>query len=348
MAPVIQVLKASSWADVTVLATAQHRHMLDQVLDCFSIRADVDFNLMKRDQSLSNLTSQLLEKSTQLFNELQPDAVLVHGDTTTAMTCSLAAFYGRIPVGHVEAGLRTGCMHNPFPEEFNRVSIARMATWHFSPTHDARDNLQREGVELGNIVVTGNTVIDALLSVSRQVTHFSEMAGGKSKKILVTCHRRENFGEPLERICAALKRLALEHLTYEVIYPVHPNPNVRNAVYSALSNVPNITLCEPLAYADFVSMMKKCDFVITDSGGIQEEAPALGKPVLVLRNETERPEALKLGAIRLVGTEEDMIFNAANQLITDELTYKSMVIGYSPYGDGQASQRIATYLKAKL
>jgi UDP-N-acetylglucosamine 2-epimerase (non-hydrolysing) len=348
MAPVIQALKASNWANVIVLATAQHREMLDQVLTCFSIQPDFDLDIMQVNQSLPDLTARLIEKSAKLFNKIEPDAVLVHGDTTTAMACALAAFYTRCPIGHVEAGLRTWNIESPFPEEFNRTSIARIANWHFAPTQQAYDNLVREGIDKKKVLVTGNTVVDALLITSTQLEAQEEAQLQPQPEILVTCHRRENMGNPLIQICNALRRIAQTFPYYQLTYPVHPNPNFSHAVHSQLSDVSNISLVAPLDYEQFVSAMRRCRFLITDSGGIQEEAPALGKPVLVLREETERPEALRLGAIKLVGTDSDAIFNAAATLITNEFEYHSMVLGYSPYGDGQASRRIAENLRMNL
>lgn len=348
MAPVVQMLKKSTWADVTVLATAQHREMLDQVLSYFSIKPDIDFDLMKANQSLSALTAQLLERSASVFSELKPDVVLVHGDTTTALACAVAAFYTDIRVAHVEAGLRTGNIRSPFPEEFNRISIGRVANWHYCPTEKASQNLIHEGIVDSDILVTGNTVIDALLTVAHQSRSPAERTHASPKEILITCHRRENLGVPLINICNALKRIAFAFPQVRLIYPVHPNPTVREVVYTHLSGIPNISLIEPLGYIQFIQAMQRCQFLITDSGGIQEEAPALCKPVLVLRQETERPEALGLGVVRLVGTDADVIYKAAHELLTDEAVYKSMIIGYSPYGDGKAAQRIEAHLRSAL
>lgn len=348
MAPVIRALKASTWAQITVLATAQHRQMLDQVLDCFSIVPDIDFNLMKANQSLSSLTAQLIARSSELFEELKPDAVLVHGDTTTAMACAMAAFYTNTPVAHVEAGLRTGNIRSPFPEEFNRICISHIARWHYCPTIEASQNLQKQGIEINQILVTGNTVIDALLMAAARSEGVTELQRDGVKEILVTCHRRENLGAPLQRVCEALKRIAIGFPQHRLTYPVHPNPQVKELVKSKLGGIANISLVEPMEYMDFVSAMKRCNFVITDSGGIQEEAPALGKPVLVLRTETERPEVIEHGMACLVGTEADVIFSTAQRLLTDEKFYQSMAVGHSPYGDGQASQRITEHLHSSL
>jgi UDP-N-acetylglucosamine 2-epimerase (non-hydrolysing) len=348
MAPVIFELRNSNWADVTVLATAQHREMLDQVLAFFSIVVDFDLNQMRPNQTLSSLNAQLLEKSAELFIKLNPDVVLVHGDTTTALACATAAFYTNVRIAHVEAGLRTGNLRSPFPEEFNRVSIARIADWHYCPTRASQKNLIAEGVQENNAQVTGNTVIDALLAVAKNTRNGKYNPCAQSLEILITCHRRENIGMPLLHICTAISKIASEFPQHRFIFPVHPNPNIRRIVYAELDELSNVVLTEPLNYVGFVEAMQRCHFVITDSGGIQEEAPALGKPVLVLRHETERPEALDMGVIRLVGTNPDSIYQASYQLLTDESIYKSMVAGYSPYGDGQASKRIAIHLRSVL
>lgn len=343
MAPVILALKKSGWADVRVLATAQHRDLLDQVNDFFGIKPDLDLNIMQPNQSLSTLSARLLTDVDKVLMTEHPDAVLVQGDTTTVMTVSLAAFYHKLPVGHVEAGLRTGDIYNPFPEEANRVITSRLAYWHFAPTLRAKQNLAREGVPTERIFITGNTVIDALQEGSRRIAK-SIRSTLRGKKVLITSHRRENFGEPLINICAAIRILAQNNKSVEFIYPVHPNPNVRNVVYDALSGIANVTLCQPLDYVTFLREMNSAYIILTDSGGVQEEAPALGKPVLVLRGETERPEAIELGVAKLIGTDADRIISEVQRLLDDDQAYREMAKGVSPYGDGLASSRIEKIL----
>ncbi len=352
MAPVILALKNEPWVDVRVLATAQHRHMLDQVMNFFGIDPDIDLNIMRPNQDLTTLTARLMLELDDVFLSEKPDAVLAQGDTTTVMTVALACFYHRIPFGHVEAGLRTWDMQNPFPEEMNRVIAGRLAQWHFAPTESSRQNLLREGIEDKDIVVTGNTVIDALLMTAVKDLHLDIELDDSSRLILVTSHRRENFGEPFRNICRALKTLADNNPDIQILYPVHPNPNVKDVAYEMLGTTTNIILCEPLDYAPFIAAMKKAYFIISDSGGVQEEAPALGKPVLVLRDETERPEAVDCGVVKLVGPNYERILLEAQILLDDEEAYKSMARGVSPYGDGKGSERIATvlrdYFKSKL
>lgn len=345
MAPVILALKSEPWVEVRVLATAQHRHMLDQVLSFFNIEPDIDLDIMRPNQALTTLTARLLLDLDDVLLSEQPDAVLSQGDTTTVMTVALACFYHRIPFGHIEAGLRTGDMQSPFPEEANRVITARLAHWHFAPTQSSRSNLLKEGVVDSEIIVTGNTVIDALLmTAAKELTIGIELDLAK-RLILVTSHRRENFGEPFREICRALRTLAEQNSDVQILYPVHPNPHVKNIAHEILGNCSNIYLCEPLEYAPFVAAMKAAYMIISDSGGVQEEAPALGKPVLVLRDETERPEAVQEGVVKLVGKNYDYILQIAQSLLSDPILYQSMARGVSPYGDGQAAYRILEVLK---
>jgi UDP-N-acetylglucosamine 2-epimerase (non-hydrolysing) len=348
MAPVILELRRRPWARVRVLATAQHREMLDQVLGVFAIEPDVDLDLMRPNQSLPDLTARLLTAIDGTLESEQPQAVLAQGDTTTVLAAALACFYRRIPFGHVEAGLRTGDMDYPFPEEMNRSVAGRLARLHFAPTASARDNLLREGIRDDAIHVTGNTVIDALLQVAaRDGSLPVEIPEGR-RLILVTAHRRENFGEPLRQICAALRALADANPDVHVLYPVHLNPNVSGVVRPALGGHPRITLCDPLDYVPFVAAMKRSTLILSDSGGVQEEAPALGKPVLVLRAETERPEAVAEGVVKLVGTDASVIVGEAQRLLDDPAAYRAMARGVSPYGDGRASARIADVLQRVL
>ncbi|MFZ2452451.1 MAG: UDP-N-acetylglucosamine 2-epimerase (non-hydrolyzing) [Methylovulum miyakonense] len=345
MAPVILGLKNEPWAEVRVLATAQHRQMLDQVLGFFGIRPDIDLDIMRPNQSLTTLTARLLlELDTVLATE-KPDVVLVQGDTTTVMTVALACFYHRIPIGHVEAGLRTWDMQNPFPEEANRVIAGKLARWHFAPTEGSRQNLLREGVADSDISVTGNTVIDALLMTAAKELDVGIGLDPTRRLVLITCHRRENFGGPFENICSALQTLAKQNPDVQFLYPVHPNPNVKDVAHRMLASQQNIVLCEPLDYAPFVAAMKLAYLIISDSGGVQEEAPALGKPVLVLREETERPEAVEMGVVKLVGTDCVRIVQEAQKLLDDKEAYQAMARGISPYGDGQAAGRVIGVLR---
>ncbi len=345
MAPVILELRRRENFRVTVLATAQHRQLLDQVLRLFGIVPDVDLNVMRPDQTLPELTARLITGLDETLGRLAPDIVLAQGDTTTVMAASMAAFYRRIPFGHVEAGLRTGDLFNPFPEEMNRVVAGRLARWHFAPTESSRENLLREGVRPESVHVTGNTVVDALLDVSsRPGLEIGVPLDATKRLILVTSHRRENFGEPFLRICRAVRRITEQRENVEVLYPVHPNPNVSEVARRELGGCPRITLCEPLDYSPFVAAMKRAHLIVSDSGGVQEEAPALGKPVLVLRAETERPEAVDAGVVKLVGTDEDLIVREALTLLDDPAAYAAMARGASPYGDGLAAGRIADIL----
>ena len=348
MAPVILELRRRPWARVRVLATAQHRHMLDQVLGVFGIEPDVDLDLMRPNQELADLTARMLTALDERLAEERPAAVLAQGDTTTVLATALACFYRRIPFGHVEAGLRTGNMEYPFPEEMNRTVAGRLARLHFAPTESARANLLREGTLAAAIHVTGNTVIDALLQVAAREAPLPEGVPAGRRLILVTAHRRENFGEPLRQICRAILTLAENNADVHVLYPVHLNPNVTGVVEPALGGHPRITLCAPLDYLPFVAAMKESTLILSDSGGVQEEAPALGKPVLVLRAETERPEAVAEGVVKLVGTDAGTIVAEAQRLLDDPEAYRAMAKGVSPYGDGHASERIADILQRAL
>lgn len=345
MAPVILTLKAEPWAEVKVLATAQHRHMLDQVLNFFGIEPDIDLDIMRPNQALTTLTARLLLDLDDVLGAEKPDVVLVQGDTTTVMTVALACFYHRIPIGHVEAGLRTWDLQNPFPEEANRVIAGKLARWHFAPTEGSRQNLLREGVPDSDIIVTGNTVIDALLMTAAKDLAIGIDLDADKRLVLITSHRRENFGEPFRSICRALRTLAERNQDVQFLYPVHPNPNVKNVAHETLGSCANIVLCEPLDYAPFIAAMKRAYLIISDSGGVQEEAPALGKPVLVLRDETERPEAVELGVVKLVGPNYDRIVSEAQRLLDDEGAYREMARGISPYGDGRGAERIVETLR---
>jgi len=344
MAPVILALKGCPDIDCQVLATAQHREMLDQVLQIFKIKPDIDLDIMRQNQTLTALTARLLFELDDVLLKEKPAAVLAQGDTTTVMTVAMACFYHKIPFGHVEAGLRTGDMANPFPEEMNRVVAGKLAQWHFAPTKGARQNLLEEGVADRNIYITGNTVIDALMSVKERDTQLPFELDINKRLILVTAHRRENFGEPFKKICRALLALAERNKDIQILYPVHPNPNVKDMAYDILDHHPRIILCEPLDYLFFVEAMKRSFIIVSDSGGVQEEAPALGKPVLVLRHETERPEAVEEGVVKLIGPVFDKIVNSVQHLLDNEDVYKKMACGVSPYGDGKAAGRISQVL----
>jgi UDP-N-acetylglucosamine 2-epimerase (non-hydrolysing) len=346
MAPIIQEFARQPWASCRVLATAQHRHLLDQVLALFQIRPHRDLNIMRPNQDLVGLTARLLTQIDEVLGEEAPDVVLAQGDTTTVFTVALASFYRRIPFGHVEAGLRTGDMQNPFPEEMNRVLAGRLARWHFAPTQSAKAHLLGEGVPDAAIQVTGNTVIDALLDVVDKAPAPPIDLEPNERLILVTAHRRENFGQPFQEICSAIRQLADEYADVRILYPVHPNPNVLQVARQLLSGHPRITLCEPLDYLPFVGAMRAASFILTDSGGVQEEAPALGKPVLVMRRETERPEAVDAGVVQLVGPDREPILQASRALLDDPACYAGMARGVSPYGDGKAAGRIVATLAA--
>jgi UDP-N-acetylglucosamine 2-epimerase (non-hydrolysing) len=349
MAPVVHALKNHPGLHPIVVVTAQHRHMLDQVLDIFNIAPDYDLDIMKPGQTLSEITSRILLGMPAIFAEAKPDLVLVHGDTSTTLATALAAFYARVPVGHVEAGLRTGNMQAPWPEEANRRLTAPLSRHHFAPTERSRDNLLAENIAADTIIVTGNTVIDALLEVNgriledavlkRQMVERFPFLDPSRRLLLVTGHRRENFGEGFERICRALATLAKRN-DIQIVYPVHLNPNVQEPVHRHLSALPNVHLIEPQEYVPFVYLMQQSFVILTDSGGVQEEAPSLGKPVLVMRDTTERPEAVHAGTVRLVGTDQERIVSEINRLLDDAAAYASMAEAHNPYGDGQASARI--------
>lgn len=349
MAPVVQVLANAPEIESRVIVTAQHRQMLDQVLGLFNIQPDYDLNLMQPNQTLAQLTAAIFTHLDPLLRDLQPDWMLVQGDTTTVMAAALLGYYQRIKVGHVEAGLRSGDRWQPFPEEVNRRVASVVADLHLAPTYHSRENLLREGVEDWRIVVTGNPVIDALNQIvrrpmpaeARQLLDQYQIGEGGKQLLLVTAHRRENFGEPLEAICHALKQLAMRyHKEIQIIYPVHLNPNVQQPVYRLLSDVPNIALLPPLEYLTMVHLLQAARLVLTDSGGIQEEATGLGKPTLVLRNTTERPEGVKAGVLKLVGWNPEKIVYEASQLLEDENAYQAMVSAENPFGDGHAAERI--------
>ncbi len=362
MAPLVKVFqKYPEDFETVVCVTAQHREMLDQVLNLFEIVPDYDLDIMKPGQNLYEVTSNILLGLQGVLEEAKPDIVLVHGDTTTTLATSLAAFYQQIAVGHVEAGLRTNNIYSPWPEEGNRQVTGRLATYHFAPTDASGANLLKENVDISNMIVTGNTVIDALLSVVSKIESDNDLATtlfenisqkgyayNKSKKlILVTGHRRENFGQGFLNICSALKELALKYPDVDIVYPVHLNPNVQKPVNEILSDVDNVFLIPPLDYEPFVYLMSRSYFILTDSGGIQEEAPSLGKPVLVMRDTTERPEALDAGTVKLVGTDTTKIIDECIALLEDNEAYLTMSKSHNPYGDGKACERIVTYLKGK-
>ena len=340
MAPVIRAFKAAPWADCRVLLTAQHRELVDAVLDFFGIVPDVDLDIMRPGQTLVDLTARLLGSVAETLARERPDMVLAQGDTTTVLATSLASFYQRVPFGHVEAGLRTGRLDAPFPEEANRVVAGHLSAVHFAPTPSARTNLLREGVDPASVHVTGNTVIDALLATARLDLPIGVDLDPTARVVLVTAHRRDSFGEPLRRVCRAVAELHRRYPDVQFLWPVHPNPSVGPVVEGMLGALPRVRLCEPLPYGAFVSALKRSFLVLTDSGGVQEEAPALAKPVLVLRTESERPEAVAAGVARLVGTDPRAIVAEADRLLNDPDAYRAMARGASPYGDGHASGRI--------
>ncbi|MEN6532120.1 MAG: UDP-N-acetylglucosamine 2-epimerase (non-hydrolyzing) [Bryobacteraceae bacterium] len=345
LCPLVVRLRSNSSLDVSVCVTAQHRHLLDQVLDAFGVRPDYDLGIMLPGQTLFQSTSRILAALEPVMAAAQPDLILVQGDTTSTLCGALAAFYARTPVGHVEAGLRTFDSSRPFPEEINRVLTGRLATLHFAATEGAAANLRAEGVPSSQIAVTGNTGIDAVLYVRDALANGRLPApewpqlDPSRKLIVVTAHRRESFGADFERICSALARLA-QRPDVQIVYPVHPNPNVREPVYRHLGKLPNVILSEPLDYVAFVDLMRRAEILLTDSGGIQEEGPSLGKPVLVMREKTERPEAVAAGTVRLVGADEDLIVNEATRLLDDPAAYARMSRVHNPYGDGRACERI--------
>ncbi|MXJ83796.1 non-hydrolyzing UDP-N-acetylglucosamine 2-epimerase [Klebsiella michiganensis] len=355
MAPLVHALAKDPHFEAKVCVTAQHREMLDQVLKLFSIVPEYDLNIMQPGQGLTEITCRILEGLKPVLESFKPDVVLVHGDTTTTMAASLAAFYQRIPVGHVEAGLRTGDLSSPWPEEGNRTLTGHLATYHFAPTETSRQNLLRENIADNRITVTGNTVIDALFWVRDRVLsdealhneltqRYPFLANGK-KMILVTGHRRESFGRGFEQICHALAEIAANNPDVQIVYPVHLNPNVSEPVKRILGHVENVMLIEPQDYLPFVWLMNRAWLILTDSGGIQEEAPSLGKPVLVMREMTERPEAVSAGTVCLVGTDSQRIVNEVTRLLQDESAYQAMSRAHNPYGDGHACHRILSALK---
>ncbi len=362
MAPVALALAADSNLESIVCITAQHRQMLDQVMRIFDLSAAIDLDLMRPGQDLYDITSRVLLGMRDVLKREKPDLVLVHGDTTTCFAAALAAFYQSIPVGHVEAGLRTGNLLAPFPEEANRSLVGRIAEMHFAPTERARDNLLAENIAPEKIIVTGNTVIDALLIARGKVKTLPSSAWHSSigstlcecieqrrgRLILITGHRRENFGQGFIDLCNAIRTLALAHPDWLLVYPVHLNPNVQQPVLDILSHLPNVHLIEPLEYLPFVWLMDQCDLILTDSGGIQEEGPALGKPVLVMREVTERPEALDAGTVRLVGTDKQRIIGAVELILNNEPEYRSMATARNPFGNGTAAEKILSALKDYL
>ena len=350
MAPLVRQLEKEPGLESVVCVTAQHREMLDQVLDLFELVPDFDLNVMKPDQSVSQISTNVLLGMEKVLQEVRPDLVLVHGDTTTTFASALAAFYQKVPVGHVEAGLRTYDKYSPYPEEMNRVLTGHIAEYHFAPTERNRQNLLAERISDVNIFVTGNTVIDALLTVAEKPYAFEdeELASidfYNKRIITVTCHRRENLGENMENIFSAIRDIAREFDDVEIVYPVHLNPRVRAAAEEMLGGTRGVRLINPLQYQPFVNLMARSYFIITDSGGMQEEAPALGKPVLVVRRETERPEAIEAGTVKLAGVERDTIYSMAKELLTDEDAYDIMAKAVNPYGDGKACRRIVDIVK---
>lgn len=359
MAPVIEAVLAADDLEALVVSTGQHREMLDPIIELFGIQVDWDLAVMQTNGSLASLTARLVTRIDAVLESARPDMALVHGDTTTAFVAALTCFYRQIPIGHVEAGLRTGSIWSPFPEEANRVLTSELVTLHFPPTQVGRMNLLSEGVPDSHITVTGNTVIDALYSeLERQRSRdiqdeIRSMLARKlplnrinGRYVLITGHRRENFGKGFEQICHALATLAKQHPRCQFIYPVHLNPEVQQVVYDRLGSFSNILLTDPLGYREFVALLRGCTLVLTDSGGVQEEAPALGKPVLVMRDVTERPEAIERGSAKLVGTDSTKIVNEVSRLLTDEVAYRQMASAVNPYGDGHAAARIIARVRA--
>lgn len=345
MAPVILSLRAAGLPCV-VVSTAQHRHLLDQVLTLFGITPDVDLDLMTPNQSLSTLTVRCLSALEKLVQEIRPSCIIAQGDTTTVFCAALTAFYQRIPFAHVEAGLRSGNLDSPFPEEWNRIAAGRLASLHFAPTEAARQTLLREGVDEKTVLLTGNTVIDAVEIAKHRVV--PDKHPDLDGYALVTLHRRENFGAPVQGIIETIRNLATRYPRFGFVWPVHPNPNVRPLVHEHLGNIPNIVLSEPKGYVEFLSALSGCDFALSDSGGVQEEAPSFRKPVLVLRTETERPEGIDAGVAMLVGIDPERIRAEAEILITDSAARARMQMSTSPYGDGNASQRIVTAIEQRF
>ena len=354
MAPLVLALKNDKRFESKLCVTAQHREMLDQVLELFEITPDHDLNIMKSGQTLPEITSKVIMELTPVLKSFKPDIVLVHGDTATTFAASLAAYYEKIQVGHIEAGLRTGDVYSPWPEEGNRKLTSVIAHLHFAPTKTSKQNLLQENIESDKIIVTGNTVVDALLEVidklekntELKLTHQTQFhfLNDKKRLVLITGHRRESFGDGFERICEAIAHLAMEHPSVEFVYPMHLNPKVREPVNRLLANFKNVFLIEPLDYLPFIYLMNRAYIVLTDSGGIQEEAPSLGKPVLVMRDTTERPEAVVAGTVKLVGTCTETIISELTLLLRDENVYKTMSVAHNPFGDGKACMRILNAL----
>lgn len=352
MCPLIMELKKERNIKCIVCLTGQHKEMLYQVMEAFGIQEDYNLNIMRDRQTLTSITTMILEKLAPILLQEKPDVVLVHGDTTTSFSAALAAFYQRIPVGHVEAGLRTGNIYSPYPEEMNRLLTGRIATYHFAPTEKNKRNLKLENVSK-NVYVTGNTVIDSFKTTVREDYHFkneilSKLDFANRKVVVVTAHRRENLGEPLHNICKTIKNIAQEYEDVDFVYPVHMNPVVRDTVYSFLGDEDNVKLIEPLDVLDMHNLISRSYMVMTDSGGLQEEAPAFGKPVLVLRTETERPEAVEAGTVKVVGVCEEDIYRETKLLLDDSKTYDNMAHAVNPYGDGHASERIVEILTRKF
>ena len=350
MAPLVVNLKKNPQINSVVCVTGQHREMLDQVLDLFEITPDYDLNVMKKNQTLSEVTSRIITNLSAILDEVKPDLILVHGDTTTTFSAALSGFYHQVSVGHVEAGLRTGNIFSPWPEEANRKLVSCVTEMHFAPTKQAMVNLKQENIDESKIIVTGNTVIDALVMIKEKIESDADLQDSLSgnfpfiqegkRIVLVTGHRRENFGQGFENICESLKSLATKNIDVNFVYPVHLNPKVREPVNLLLSNIDNIHLIEPQGYLEFVYLMIKSHIILTDSGGIQEEAPALGKPVVVMRDTTERPEAVAAGTVVLVGTDKNKIVNTIDSLLSNEERYREMSMAHNPYGDGTASDKI--------
>ena len=363
MAPLVKEFeKNGDDFNMKICVTAQHREMLDQVLELFEIKPDYDLNIMKQGQDLYDVTSKVLLGMRDVLDDFEPDVVLVHGDTTTTISTTLASFYKKIPVGHIEAGLRTGNIYSPWPEEANRLLTTQVAKYHFAPTLTNKENLLREHIKDENIIVTGNTVIDSLFMVVEKIDSNEALRNDIEEKIsslgfsynknrkmvLVTGHRRENFGQGFLNICDGLKELAQTHTDVDFVYPVHLNPNVQKPVQEILTGIKNVYLIQPLDYLPFVYLLSRSHLILTDSGGVQEEAPSLGKPVLVMRDTTERPEALEAGTVMLVGTDKEIIIKNVSKLLEDELMYKKMSYAHNPYGNGTASAKIVNYFKKEV
>ena len=353
MCPLVKLLEKDDRFESIVCVTAQHREMLDAVLEIFDVKPQYDLNIMSHGQTIIDVANKVLTGVDKVIKECNPDIVLVHGDTSTTLNGALAAFYNQVPIGHVEAGLRTGDIYSPFPEEANRKLTGAIATLHFAPTESNKRNLEKENITK-NVYITGNTVIDALLSVIDKNHKFQDdtlnnIDFTNNKVVLLTAHRRENWGEPMKDIFAAVRRLAEENEEVQIIFPMHRNPLIRELAKSSFEGIEEkIHLIEPLEYVDFANLMSKCYLIMTDSGGIQEEAPALGKPVMVLRTETERPEAVEAGTVKLAGINKDTIFNIANELVNDKVAYEKMAHAANPYGDGEACARIVETIFSNL